>query len=349
MADNIQINAASGTPTVKTTDRGSDVHVQFTAAVGNVDHDAVDADYPVKIGGKAATSLPTAVANADRVNAWFDANGRLYVTSDVLAGSICKAIDNAAGSTDTGVAMLATRVDSPSALTPASGDYASPRMDSKGRFWVDLGAINATDAAALADSTANPTTLMVGAMTHVYNGSTWDRLRGSTTGLQVIGPVAHDGVYSGNPVPLASYASQAAPSAVSNDGDVVRLWADRQGRQAIIIGTSATHEGPDTLFDSSGDNTSQQCKASAGSLCGLHVGNPNGSISYIQLFDASTGSVTPGSTTPKLSFAIPANGNLDLEFVRPIAFSTAITYTCTTTATGGTGPGTALVVNMLYK
>lgn len=46
---------------------------------GNVAHDAVDSGNPLKIGGKAATTRPTAVAAADRVDAWFDALGRLIV------------------------------------------------------------------------------------------------------------------------------------------------------------------------------------------------------------------------------------------------------------------------------
>lgn len=47
---------------------------------GDVAHDAADSGNPLKVGGKAHTSAPTAVANGDRVNAYFDANGRL-VTS----------------------------------------------------------------------------------------------------------------------------------------------------------------------------------------------------------------------------------------------------------------------------
>lgn len=41
-------------------------------------------------------------------------------------------------------------------------------------------------AAALADATANPTTTSVGALALLYNGTTWDRMRGDTTnGLDV--------------------------------------------------------------------------------------------------------------------------------------------------------------------
>lgn len=47
---------------------------------GNVAHDAADSGSPVKIGGYASTTAPTAVTAADRVNAWFSLNGAQHVT-----------------------------------------------------------------------------------------------------------------------------------------------------------------------------------------------------------------------------------------------------------------------------
>lgn len=46
---------------------------------GDVAHDSADAGEPVKIGGKAVTTPPTAVADDDRVNAQFDIYGRQVV------------------------------------------------------------------------------------------------------------------------------------------------------------------------------------------------------------------------------------------------------------------------------
>lgn len=46
---------------------------------GDVAHDAVDSGNPVKIGGKASSAKPTAVANGDRVDAYFDLFGRQHV------------------------------------------------------------------------------------------------------------------------------------------------------------------------------------------------------------------------------------------------------------------------------
>lgn len=52
------------------------------SAVGNVNAGAADTGAPIKVGGIAYTSaLPTAVTNAQRVNAFFDKNGRAIVAN----------------------------------------------------------------------------------------------------------------------------------------------------------------------------------------------------------------------------------------------------------------------------
>lgn len=76
----VDIAAISTTLTV---DLGANNDV---TATGNVAHDAADSGNPLKIGGKAETTTPTAVADADRVDAFFDAYGRL----NVLAGGLTK-------------------------------------------------------------------------------------------------------------------------------------------------------------------------------------------------------------------------------------------------------------------
>ncbi len=48
-------------------------------AIGNLAHDAVDAGNPLKIGFQARTTIPTAVADADRVNGMADKFGRQIV------------------------------------------------------------------------------------------------------------------------------------------------------------------------------------------------------------------------------------------------------------------------------
>lgn len=52
-------------------------------ATGNVAHDAADSGNPLKIGGKARTTTPTAVAANDRVDAFFDEYGRLWTNENL--------------------------------------------------------------------------------------------------------------------------------------------------------------------------------------------------------------------------------------------------------------------------
>ena len=54
--------------------------VSVDASALDVAHDATDSGAPVKIGGQARTSFPTAVANADRVNATFNTLGQMETT-----------------------------------------------------------------------------------------------------------------------------------------------------------------------------------------------------------------------------------------------------------------------------
>jgi len=58
----------------------------FTESVGgDVAHDAADTGAPVKIGGKANASAPSAVTEGDRVDASFDLQGQLRVTTATMA------------------------------------------------------------------------------------------------------------------------------------------------------------------------------------------------------------------------------------------------------------------------
>lgn len=109
-------------------------------------------------------------------------------------------------------------------------------------------------------------------------------------------------------------------------------------------------------FDSDGDNTAQAMKTSGGYLLHLHVINTNTADAYLQIFDAAVGDVTVGTTTPTQSYLIPAAASSTKAgaFVLDITeggwpFSTAITYACTTTASGSGDPTTGLIVNAVYR
>jgi hypothetical protein len=113
------------------------------------------------------------------------------------------------------------------------------------------------------------------------------------------------------------------------------------------MGLAAT--GVLTHRDADVDNTAQSCKTTRGKIYGYHIQNPNASDAWLQFYDAATGDVTVGTTTPKVSLVVPGSGAIEEHPTEPIQFETAITYSATTTAAGGTDPTTGLVANLLYR
>lgn len=117
---------------------GMDGTTYATLVGGDRSHDATDLGNPVKIGGKAATSAPSAVANGDRVNAYFDTSGRLAVFTDAVvpgtgATNLGKAEDAAHTTGDTGVMILAVRNDANATITTTDLDYSPVNVDSSGK------------------------------------------------------------------------------------------------------------------------------------------------------------------------------------------------------------------------
>ena len=108
--------------------------------------------------------------------------------------------------------------------------------------------------------------------------------------------------------------------------------------------------GATPFLNTSVSNTAIAVDANGGVLYSLVVYNPNASVEWVQLFNAATANVTVGTTTPVASYPVAASGStVVLINDIGIGFSAAISIATTTTATGGTAPGSALTVNASYK
>jgi hypothetical protein len=96
--------------------------------------------------------------------------------------------------------------------------------------------------------------------------------------------------------------------------------------------------------------TVQTPKGTAGTFGGYYVYNPNGTVMYVQVFDAATATtITLGTTVPDMIFAIPAASAANLEISNGVNMANGIKLACTTTATGLTAPGTGLDMTVFYK
>jgi hypothetical protein len=70
-------------------------------------------------------------------------------------------------------------------------------------------------------------------------------LAAGTNTNEVVGDAAHDAAAAGNPVLVGGFASAAAPTGVSADGDAVRAWYLRNGAQATVLTAAGALVGGD--------------------------------------------------------------------------------------------------------
>jgi hypothetical protein len=172
-------------------------------AVGDVAHDIADAGNPVKIGGIANTSAPTAVAVSDRVNAWFDTNGRLHTSTTDGADAGVGATTDSEATGNGGVIAILKRL-----RTLLSGGLPAALVG--GRLDVNIGASGITQAIS-------------GTVTS--NAGTGTRIVG--------GAAAHGVAVSGNPVRTGGRARNASITTLSND-NTSDFITDLAGKQIIL-------------------------------------------------------------------------------------------------------------------
>lgn len=127
------------------------------------------------------------------------------------------------------------------------------------------------------------------------------------------------------------------------------------GTPVFVTTTPSTTGGWTVFMATSGDGstaltaTAQAVKASAGTLGGWYIYNPNATATYVIIYNTASGSVTVGTTNPVMVLCIPATSAANLEMTNGINFGTAIAVAATTTGGGNTAPSTALEANFWYK
>lgn len=174
---------------------------------------------------------------------------------------------------------------------------------------------------------------MVSSGTMGFNGTTWNRVsaqfvNGDGNGDQVaLDTNARNLIYNG-----ASWDTMHSVAGAATGTLAVGELPSTSGGLSIITGSVAA--------------VATAIKASAGQLYGYHLFNTTAAVAFVQIFNVAAGSVTLGTTVPNIAIGIPASAQVTMNFDKGIAFSTAISYGCTTTRTGNTGA--ACAVNFFY-
>ncbi len=220
----------------------------------------------------------------------------------------------ASGSSDSGNPVKTGGVNRTTQPTLTDGQRGDMQLDTRGNLKTTIYAANgANPFAALADNA--------------------DAVASSAT-VNKLGVIARNTLYNGT----------TYDRAVSAGGAV----AAGTGTAAVSLSPTTAQLGLTIFSNTALSSTKTAVKASAGRLNWYNVYNPNASVTYLQIFNNTTASITVGTTPPDISIGIPANGGWDGESLMSLNWSTAITIAATTTPTGSTAPGTGLVVNLGY-
>lgn len=162
--------------------------------------------------------------------------------------------------------------------------------------------------------------------------------------------------------------AQVVKLAISTDGSGTLIPADATNgidvdvtRMASLvagsakIGTVSLENTNATLNSTSSDggtaltSTAQAIKASAGKLKGYYIYNPNAAAAYVNIYNTAQGSVTVGTTNPLFQLTIPPASAANLWMESGVNFSTAMSWSATSTAGGNGAPTTALDAVAWYE
>lgn len=318
--------ANDSTGVLSVDDNGSSLTVDYATTGSGTATGALRVELPTNGTGVIATvGAVTAITNA--LPAGTNNIGDMDVLSVVPgtgATNQGKAVDSAAGATDTGIAALVVRDDALASLTPADGDYTHLRVNSTGALWVDRSGTQPVSYATTGSGTATGA-LRVELPT---NGTGVLATVSALTG----GGVAHDGADSGNPLKTGARAiSSNVTAQTANDRSdslsdllgyhLVRpyalnqnVWSDSAGP---ITGTSST-----------------EVRAAPGASVRLHV-----TSLLVTNADATVGTnvqITDGSGGTVLweGYAAAVGGGFSCQFPTPLRLTanTALHAICGTTS-----------------
>lgn len=113
-------------------------------------------------------------------------------------------------------------------------------------------------------------------------------------------------------------------------------------------GASATSSALTSFRSGTLSTSAQSIKGSSGRVYQYTFFNPNAGVVYVHLHDSAIAGVTPGTTVPKMSFAVPAGSTLDGYWSISHGFSTAISISASTNWDGSGAPASTMQVTVGY-
>lgn len=324
--------------------------------VGDAAHDAAAAGNPLLCGAYASAAAPTDVsADADAVRLWALRSGAL-ATQPTYGGVLAVAGNGAAG---TGVQRVTLANDSTGVLATVTnvatiGTSVTPGTSAAHLGKAEDAAHSSGDTGVMSLGVRSDTAAAASGTTGDYEpfhtdsvGAMWTRSTGELADDAAFTPA------TSRVMPVGYLADETATDSVDEgDAGAARITLDRKQ----IVTLQPHTQGGLSIFRSLDiDETEEDVKTSAGQLYFIHAMNMVATARYLKFYNATAANVTVGSTTPVLTFPIPANSTTGAGFTvsipQGLAFGTAISVACTTgIADADTGaPGANdVIINLGY-
>ena len=298
----------------------------------------VDANGKLWVNPGTVTVASHAVTNAGTFAVQVDGSA---LTALQLIDDAVFAEDVAAQAADKGFAILAVRRDADTTLVDTDNDYANLQVDANGYLKVEI-----------FDGGGSHTVDNAGTFAVQVDGS-------ALTALQVIdNPVIVDDAAftpATTSVMMAGFeADESSTDSVDEgDGGAARMTLTRK----LIVTPQPHTAGGLTIFRSLDiDESEEEVKATAGVLYSIAAFNRTAAPLYLKFYNLTAANTTVGTSTPVLTFVVPANADSDgagfiLEKTYGWTFDTAISVAATTgVADADTGaPGANdCVINLGY-
>lgn len=281
----------------------------------------VDANGRLKVEAFSGETLPISIASA-QVASGAIASGA--IASGAIASGAIASGAIAAGAIAAGATSIATTEDTASAAADHLVKIAQIRLDTP---------------------VANA---------NVSNDGDYTQFLADNFGkLWVAGTVPEDVAHiAGESITRSGVRRLDTPAtSAGTSGDWATMDASAEG--ALWTTNTPTTTGGCSIFRSLDiDETEEDVKTSAGNLYGYYFGNVATSVRYLKFYNATAANVTVGSTTPVLTFPLPASSSGHIAFSFPVGFGTAISVACTTgVADADTGAPSAndVIINCFYK
>lgn len=122
---------------------------------------------------------------------------------------------------------------------------------------------------------------------------------------------------------------------------------------AVSIVDIASPAGLKKYHDTDIGATKVSIDATSGNIHAITIDNTGNAAeaTFLKLWNVASGSVTVGTTAPDYVFMVPAATKVTIVFSSAIAYDTALTVACVTTAgtAGTTDPTSSVVLDLIFE